>query len=198
MRSRCLFLLASLGLLAACAASALPNYYTLMPDMPARAMSTAGSADIQVIDLRPVTVPAPMDVPQIVIRTGQGEVEPLNGERWAGPLADEIRASLATRLTARLHVPVVQDMRPDGRGQALTVQVEVQRFESLLGKRAVLEAVWRVRRLVCRSVFETSAGPGMPALVQAHQRNLEALGDVIASAAEAGEQAACPSQGHDA
>jgi len=148
---------------------------------------------------------------------------PLNGERWAGPLADEIWSALAGRLATGLGMPVVRDLRPDDQTPVLRVQVEVQRFDSLPGKQAVLDVVWRVRPVpgpggragqarasaaqsgartpdgagmapVCRSHFETAAVAGMPALVQAHQYNLAALGDAIAAAARAAEagRPTCP------
>ena len=203
---------ASAGLLAACAASNPPNYYTLVPGARNPDPAAAARIDAQVIDLRPVIVPAPMDMPQIVARTGQGEVVLLESERWAGPLADEVRSALAAKLVARLGVPVVQDLPADRPGRALLVQVEVQRFDSVLGKQATLDAVWRVRKmagpegdasdsrantsLVCRSsYFATPAGEGVPALVQAHQRNVAALGDAITAAAGAvsAGQPVCPS-----
>jgi len=225
MTPRRLLPLAVLGLLAACSAPAPPNYYTLVPDAQSAAAPAAGPGRAGVIDLMPVSVPAPIDIPQVVVRTGQGEVVPLNGERWAGPLADEIRSALAARLASRLGMPVVQDLRPDPGTRAWRVQVEVQRFDSLPGRQAVLDAVWRVRSPVgpragsgtakvpdaageaasrsgtggrstpvCRSHFETPATEDIAALVQAHQRNLAALGDAIASAAENAEagRPACP------
>jgi len=202
-----------LGLLAACSASKPPNYYTLVPGAQAPAAAAATRTGMEVIDLMPVTVPASADVPQVVIRTGQGEVVPLNAERWVGPLADEIRSALAARLASRLGIPVVQGLRPDRQSRGLLVQVEIQRFDSTLGGQAILDSVWRVQptsgpggaartgaadRLraapVCRSYFEAPAGDDMATLVQAHQRNLAALGDAMASAAASvgAGRAACP------
>ncbi|MDM9561764.1 PqiC family protein [Bordetella petrii] len=215
MTYRRLLPLACLGLLAACATSNPPNYYTLVPGTQAPIAPVAAPANPTIIELMPVTVPAPIDVPQMVMRTGQGEVVLLNDERWAGPLADEIRSALAVRLVSRLGAPVVQDLRPDRRSRVLLVQVEVQRFDSVPGKQAVLDSVWRVRQMggeddegasarapavgrpaapVCRSYFATPAGGDMPALVQAHQHNVAALGDAIAAAVQAvrAGRPACP------
>lgn len=211
MTFRRLLPLACLGLLAACATSKAPNYYTLVPAARAPATSGATRTNVEVIDLMPVTVPPSADVPQVVIRTGQGAVVPLNGERWVGPLADETRSALAARLGSRLGIPVVQGLRPARQSPGLLVQVEIQRFDSALGGQAILDSVWRVQPTggpaggarsenrqraapVCRAYFEAPAGDDIAAVVQAHQRNLAALGDAIALAAQAvgAGRPACP------
>src|SRR3546814_11331285 len=98
---------ASAGLLAACAASDPPSYYTLVPGVQNPDTVAATRINAQVIDLRPVIVPAPMDMPQIVARTGQGEVLLLERERWPGPWAGEVRWALAAKQVASLGLHVV-------------------------------------------------------------------------------------------
>ena len=202
MMPRFLPTLAALALLGACAAPAAPDYYTLVPQAGAPVEPLAGRPRAALVDIAPVAVPAQVDMPQLVVRTGQGEVTPLNGARWVGPLADEIRAALAARVSARLGLPAVQGLRPDAGSQALRVQVEVQRFDSGPGPEAALDAVWRVRAAapgtpsapVCHSRLRAPAVGGTAELVDAHQRNLAALGDAIAAAALAADagRPACP------
>jgi uncharacterized lipoprotein YmbA len=67
------------------------------------------------------------------------------------------------------------------------VRVTVQRFESLPGTHALLEATWSLSSnqrdavtLVCRSAMAESAGaPGVSGLVAAHRRAVERLADEI-------------------
>lgn len=184
--------MAASALLAACASPPV-NFYTLLaPGAGHAAQPAPAPAGVSAVQVLPVSIPAELDLPQIVVRSGQGEVVPLNGERWAGPLADQIRASLAAGLAARLPVPVVQSAMPAGDPQGLwRVQVEVQRFESTPNEAAALEAVWWAAPArspgqppLCRAYFRSPVQAGMPALVAGHQRNLSQLSDAIAAAIE--------------
>lgn len=193
-------LCAVLGLLAGCASDPV-NYYTLTPagrpDVPATA--PAGGALVEVL---PVSVPPQIDLPQLVVRTGTGQVRSLDGDRWVGPLPDEFRGALAHSLSARMGVPAVQGLRPDAATPVWRVQVHIQRFETVSGEAVELDAVWRARLApggqatpVCHSQLREPVGPGVPAAVEGHQRNVARLAAEIAAALQAGGGAArCPRQ----
>ena len=88
--------MAASALLAACASPPV-NFYTLLaPGAGHAAQPAPAPAGVSVVQVLPVSIPAELDLPQIVVRSGQGEVVPLNGERWAGPLADQIRVTYKT------------------------------------------------------------------------------------------------------
>jgi uncharacterized lipoprotein YmbA len=172
-------------LLAGCAAPAPLRLHTLMPaDLAAAPQATLS------IELLPVGVPAALDQQPIVLRQGTGELRLLERERWAAPLGEELRGALAVLLSRALDARDVSGLpRP---ADALRIKVEVRRFESVPGSHALLEADWSVargaepQRLLCRSEQRVSAGPGIAALVQAHQQALQALAGDIAAAARAG------------
>jgi len=182
----------AVSLLAACAGSPPVNYYTLQ--------EAAGSAvdastplrltgDRTVIEVLPVSVPAQVDQPQIMLRDAAGAMSPRYSERWAAPLGDEVRSALSNRLTRRLDVADVYEVKP-ARGQPVwRVQVDVQRFDSILGEAAIIDATWRLRpvnmqapAILCRtSVRQAIIGSDVGAVVTAHQRALRTLGDSVAA-----------------
>lgn len=194
---RTAFVLAALSALLSACASPPINYYTLLgPSGPGQEggqpSSPAGVAAVQVL---PVSLPAELDLPQILVRSGQGQVEPLDSDRWAGPLDDQLRAALADQLSRRLGVPVVQSPMPAGDADRLwRVQVEVRRFESEPGQAALLDAVWwaapaqsRGPSPLCHVRYRSAVAPGIPELVGGHQQNVAQLSQAIAAVISSGK-----------
>ena len=174
--------------LAACS-SAPTRYYTLVP---ATDSANANAAVPFQYSLTTVNVPVQVDQPQIVVRQGESSMRILETERWAAPLADEVRASLSHELRLQMG-------RVDGAGLArepglphVSLQVDVRRFESVPGRYSLVEAAWSLRRtgidgahrsLTCSSVMRQDAGTGIEALVLAHQRIVKELGSRIVGTA---------------
>ncbi|BFI95677.1 MAG: PqiC family protein [Rhodanobacter sp.] len=185
--------------LAGCA-SAPVHYYTLVT--PAAAGGHDAAAPYP-FELSPVDVPARVDVPQLVVRTGGQGMQLLDGQRWIAPLGDEIRGALSADLVDALGVPDMSGLPGDGRPR-LRITVDVRRFESMPGQRALIEAAWSLRlaggsgrqdALSCVSTASTPVGAGYDALVAGHQQALASLAARIAIAArayEAGDRPACP------
>ena len=187
-------------LLGACASSPM-HYYTLLP--PVAGVPASSAAPIA-FKLLPVSVPAQVDQPQLVVREGGQSVALLEGHRWIAPLADEVRGALDADLVRQLPGRNVAGM-PDGEQPLLQVTVDVRRFESQLGRDALIEGAWSVRLvrgakpavLACTSQIRESVGPGYDALVQGHQRALAELATQVATVARslaAGQRASCPSE----
>ena len=170
-------------LVAACARSAPPErVHTLLP--AERETAPAPGAAIA-IDLARVSVPSQVNHSQWAVRQPDGSLRLLEQERWAAPLADELRAALVDRLATRWSVLDVRGV--EAARAAWRVRVEVQRFESLPGRAARLEAAWSVSPavgdgtlLVCRTALaEAVSEGGVPALAQAHRRAVQRLADEI-------------------
>lgn len=190
-------LAAALGL-AGCA-SAPMHYYTLMgPQAQAATLTPAPYA----FELLPVTVPAQVDVPQLVVRSGGQGMQLLDGQRWIAPLGDEIRGALSADLARTLGVADLSGL-PDNGAPRLRIKLDVRRFESVPGSHARIDAAWSLHRvgdgsqppLACVSDIDETVGPGYDALVAGHQRALAALATRIAVAArgyEAGRVVRCP------
>jgi uncharacterized protein len=196
MMARRIANLIAIGLFAAAAAgcaSAQPHFYTL--DSTA-SPGSAPATHVAVL-VGPVTVPASVDQPQFVVQVAPNRVDVEEFNRWASPLNESIARALAGDLASQLGTPDVTagplaNFNPDYR-----VTINVQRFESVQGEAALVEAIWVVRsttggrtrsgRTVAR---EPVQGDGFDALAAAHSRALAKVSADIASAIrqEAGEK----------
>lgn len=190
--------------LGACASAPL-HYYTLVPPAGGYA-PTATQAAIAPqqaafrFELLPVGVPAQVDQPQLVVRSGDQSMQVLEGERWIAPLADEVRGALSADLARTLHTQDVTGL-PAGDSPVLRIKVDVRRFDSAPGNYALIDAAWSLRSLnggqslSCTTQVTTQVGAGYEALVQGHQQLLAQLADRIALAAgpfAAGQASTCP------
>lgn len=176
-------MLAAVLLLAGCAVGSGPpvRYHTLL----APPAGVAPAQAPQPWQLLPVAVPAQVDRPQWVVRTGDDSLAVLEQERWIAPLADEIAAALTDTLGRRLGPPSLA-------ATAWRIRVDVQRFESMPGRLARIDVVWALQgpgatgvALSCGRAIEQSAAGGYPALAAAHRAALAQLGQEIAAAVAA-------------
>jgi uncharacterized protein len=171
--------------LAGCGTTAPARYYTL--DSTAAPLGTSlVNASVMV---GPVTVPASVDRPEMVVRIAPNRVEVDEFNRWDAPLEDSIARAVAGDLAAQLGSPDVTtaplaNFSPDYR-----VIINVQRFESAPGKSALVEAVWTVRSAATGDVrsgrtvaHETVQGGGYEALAAAHSQALATVSTDIAAA----------------
>jgi uncharacterized lipoprotein YmbA len=134
----------TLAVLAGCASTPPSQFYTL--STVADSTSTAASKVSVVVG--PVTVPAAVDRPQIVVTAGVNQVQIDEFNRWASPLQDAIAVTLAGDLAADLGTPNVTTLSGgDVQGARYRVVVNVLRFDSTPGTVAVLDAAWSVRRV---------------------------------------------------
>ena len=147
-------------LLSGCAAAPI-QYLTLVPPAGQTAISSGGAAGAPAVS---VTVPSQVDQPELIVR-----------------LADEIRIALSLSL-ARQWEP--------GPAGTVRVQVDVQRFDSVPGQYALIDAVWTLtaggsapQQVSCRSSIRIPVGNGYPALAKGHQAAIEQLASQIAKQA---------------
>jgi len=203
IRSACLAgLLATLAAIAGC--SSTPTvYYTLLAPAPAGAPPPAPAYRIEVLD---VAVPAQVDRPEFVVRTGAGELAPVDSRQWIAPLSGEIRTALSNELTQRLGAHDVYGLPHDGALPTYRVRLSVQRFDSALGVNARIDAGWTLERAgegstvtagpACGSSVSETVAPGYAALAEGQQRALAEIAGRIASsirtAAATGAAPACP------
>ena len=175
----------TLAALAASCSSDPARFYTLS------ATATPGTAVSKLsVAVGPVSVPAAVDRPQIVVNTSANQVTLDEFNRWASPLQDNIARVVAENLVAMLGTPRVTlfpqtlDANPDYR-----VQIGVRNFESMPGKSASLDAVWTVKRTKDgktetgrTSARESVPESGFDALAAAHSRGVARLSQDIADA----------------
>jgi uncharacterized lipoprotein YmbA len=134
----------TLTALSAGCASTPSHLYTLSPSAAAPAKPDVTSSTLTVI-VGSVSIPAIVDVPQIVVRKTPNQVSLDEFNRWASPLRNNIAQVVAANLAAMLgtsHVSSVLIGDADYR-----VAIDVQTFDSAPGEAATLSALWTVRRV---------------------------------------------------
>ena len=180
-----LAIVGTLAALAVACTSAPSRFYTLS----ATATPSAASSSLS-IAVGPVSVPAAVDRPQIVINTSANQVTVDDFNRWAAPLQDNLARVVAENLVALLGAPRVT-LFPQTLGADVDyrVQIEIRNFESAPGKSASLDAVWSVRRsrdgkteTGRTSAREKVDGNDYEALAAAHSRGVARLSQDVADA----------------
>jgi uncharacterized lipoprotein YmbA len=179
-----------------CASTPQPRYYTLGAMAPASSGSSSAPASTGAasfsVSVGPVSVPAVVDRPQIVVSLSENRVSLDESNRWAAPLQDGLSAVIAENLAGILGTPSVTVFpRQSGAEANYRVAVDLQRFESTPGVAAVMEAAWIVRRkdgavrTGRTSVQETVQDRSFEALAAAHSRAAGRLSADIADAIRA-------------
>jgi uncharacterized lipoprotein YmbA len=174
------FLIALVAIMVTACASAPPSrFYTL--SAPASPAQPAGRLQIAV---GPVSIPAVVDRPEIVVTVNGHEVWLDEFNRWASPLGEAIALAVVENLAAAIDSARVSlltagvDTGADDR-----VGIEVQRFDSVPGTYALLDAVFVVRRVQDGKAVtgrttakEVVSARGYDALAAAHSRAVARLG----------------------
>jgi len=174
-----------------CASSPPARFYTITPI----ASPTAPSSTL-LVAIGPVTVPAVVDRPEVVITAGPNELQLDDFNRWAEPLQNAISHAIAENLVALLGTPrVVLFPQQLATAPDYRIAVEVRTFESQPGTAATLDAVWTIRRMKDgktqtgrTSARENAAGAGYAALAAAHSRAVARLSQDLAEATNALER----------
>ena len=140
----------------------------------------------------PVSIPASVDRPQFVLQVAPNRMQVDEFNRWIAPLNDSIARAVAGDLSVLLGTPDVATAPFANFEPVYRVTIDIQRFESIQGEAAVVDAVWAVRktaggetrsgRTVAREALQ---GEGFEALAAAHSRALAQLSGDIAAAIRA-------------
>jgi uncharacterized protein len=165
------------------------RFYILTP------MAVETSAPLSVsVSVGPVSIPAVLDNPTIMLTVGPNELRADEFARWASPLPDNIARAVAGNLIALLGTPrVLLASETSGPNPDYRVGIAVERVESVVGQDATLDAVWTVRKTTMTGtaqsgrtiVREASQGSDVNALAAAHSRAVERLSADIAAAIRA-------------
>src|SRR5262245_32491567 len=180
------------GLTAGCGSTPASRFYTLSAGASAPAPTTSNLSVV----VGPVSVPAVVDRPQIVVTTGPNQVRLEEFNRWASPLQNDIARVVAENLVAILGTArVILFSQTSSVAADYQAAIDVQRFDSAPGEAATLDAVWTVRRTKDgkaetgrTSARETVPEKGYDVLAAAHSRALARLSQDIAAAVRALER----------
>jgi hypothetical protein len=192
MRCLAALLICAALVLAGCASTPPSRFYTL-----SAVTETAPTASEISVAVGPVSVPAVVDRPEIVVTTGANQVKLDEFNRWASPLQDHVSRVVAENLVAMLGTPRVTQFPQNASADAdYRVAIEVQRFDSTPGEAAVLDAVWTVRRAkdaqtktARTTIREQTREKDYDALAAAHSRAVARLSQDIADMIRALDQA---------
>jgi uncharacterized protein len=179
--------LCAMVVLAAGCSTPTSRLYTLSR-APASAATPAATTSNMTVVVGPVSIPAIVDLPQIVISTGANSVSLDEFNRWASPLQSNISRVVAENLVTLLGTPRVSQFQQSLNLDAdYRVAIEVQSFDSAPGDAATLNAVWVVRRTKDgksqtgrTNVREPTGTAGYDALAAAHSRALARMSQEIA------------------
>jgi uncharacterized protein len=188
-------MLFAISVLAGCGSSPRETYYTLSAGAAANSAAPASGESAYSVAVGPVTLPDPVDRPQLVLRVGPNEVTFVELHRWAGSLKNEIPRIIADNLAANLNIrQVAAYPQSAGDNTDYRVLVDIQRFDSTLGESVTIDALWTIRRQsdgttrTGRSTArESSSGDKYEALVAGHSRALATISRDIADAIRSGQ-----------
>ena len=174
-------------MLVGCGTTPNPRFYALTgaPAPPA-------SSSTMSVSVGPVTIPAAVDRPQIVLTVGPNRVRLEEFDRWAAPLQNDIARAVAANLVAALGTSrVMLASAPVTATVDYRAIIEIQQFESTLGQAAVLDAVWAVSRTKDgksqtgrTTAREATADGSFDALAAAHSRAVGRLSQDLANAVQ--------------
>ncbi|HTY20932.1 MAG TPA: PqiC family protein [Geobacteraceae bacterium] len=177
------------ALIVGCASSSPTRFYTLST-AAAPAAATPASYSVSV---GPVSVPAVVDRPQIVVRSDANQIFMEEFDRWASPLKGDIARVVAENLVSMLGTPQVSVFpQSTAAGASYRVSIDVLHFDSEPGKAATLDALWTVSSAKDKqsqsgrtTVAEPTKGNSFASLVEAHSRALGRLSaDIVAAIRE--------------
>ncbi len=188
MAHRSFWLICLLAVIAGGCASPGPHFYIL-----SGTTAEAGSPSNLSVVVGPVSVPALVDRPQMVLSKSAGQVQIDEFNRWAMPLSDNISRALVADLARELGTTQVWAHSPPVAATAdVQVVVNVQRFDTTPGDAAVIDVMWTVRRSAGGStkvghslVREPITAPGVESTIAAHSRALARVSADIATAIRA-------------
>ncbi len=171
---------------AGCGASTPLRYHALSSGGGAPLAS--GSAAL-LVEVLPIAVPERINREEVVLSGVGGQLEVRSGDRWAAPLADEMRQLVDESLWRQLRAADIYaaPVAPAGNGlPQYRLALRVERLEATPGRQAVAEASWTVRRLpqgqpaICRSgatepLSASTAEAAVAGLARASARLAEAV-----------------------
>jgi hypothetical protein len=169
-------------LLSACVSSR-PDHIYILSALPQEAAADRPASDVQAA--LKVTLPPWADRTEMLLNTSAGEVIVLEHERWAAPLADLVRQTLALDIERRRADMRVADREVNhSNAPTINITVDVVQMSVHRGERARIEARWRIHDprtgmdTVGGGEFTAAlAGEGYASVPQALSECLGALAD---------------------
>jgi uncharacterized lipoprotein YmbA len=172
----------SLMLLSACASSR-PDRFYILSALPQSADEVRPASGVQAA--LKVTLPPWADRSEMLLNTSAGQVIVLEHERWAAPLGDLVRQTLAVDIERRRADMTVSDrVLNRSKAPAIDITVDVVQMTVHRGESARLEVRWRIHdartgtdAMGGGEFAAALAGEGYASVAQALSECLGALAD---------------------
>lgn len=145
------------------------------------------------VEVLPVAVPERINREEVVLTGGDGRLDVRGGDRWAAPLADEIRQLVDESLWRTLRAADVYAASIPAAGglPQFRLALRLERLEAVPGRQAVAEAGWTLRRLpqgqsaICRTgISEPLDGSSVESAVAGLSRASARLAEAVAASLE--------------
>jgi len=139
--------------------------------------------------LAEVTVPEPINTTALMVRQPDNSLMLLSHDQWVASLQEVVQTAMADTLTDSIGTPPTpQSMQARGVNH-IEVALDIRQFEMRPGQFASISALWQINfgghknaSITCFTNTRMTVKPGVAALVAAQQRNLQILGQQIATA----------------
>ena len=128
-----------IGTLGGCA-SAPTHFYTLQHDVASATDAAPDSLAPFQIEVLPVAVPPQVDQAEFLVRQSDQRVAVLDNERWAAPLAAELRGAFAADLVAALGTRDVYGLPRAPAVPVYRIVIDIRVFDSWPGRHARIQA----------------------------------------------------------
>src|SRR5439155_1130755 len=171
----------SLALLAGCGSSPDTRFYTLATVPPITKTADRSSTPQVGVGIRSVVLPADLDRPQIVTRTGPNTVHLAEFDRWSSPLRESVANVIAENLSVLLPADRVAVYPwPPGVSIDYQVIVEVTRLELRVDGPCALDAWWRIQAKDQESVVgRSSLSDKRRTRSEEHTSELQSRGHIV-------------------
>jgi uncharacterized lipoprotein YmbA len=170
-------------LLAGCASHPAEHFYTVSVQSAASDPGT----QVQRILVSPIVIPALIDRPQLVVRTGGHEISVLENHRWGEPLSVDLTRALVSDLRRlRPTLDIVAAQTPPDRGSEQVLEVAISELISGPGPSTSLQASWDLHDRARKCSDERSFGALIPtqegdsAIPAAYAEAMSRLAEAIA------------------
>jgi uncharacterized protein len=129
--------------LVSCGSSPPTRFYILNEIAPTASAPAAAVSNRIPLRVEPIAIAPELDRPEIVSRVGPNRVRVAGSDRWAAPLAEQIRRALSNDLSARLPSGSVADPNEASTNEPRRLlKIEIDEFYSDESCAVSLRASW--------------------------------------------------------
>lgn len=165
-----------------CRSSSATRHHVLSPVIEPASTGTSSAQTRHIVGVGPVSLPAYLDRPQMVMRTAPDAIELREFDQWGEPLRDGVTRVVAVNV-ARLLPESLVVVFPWRSTEKIGYQIvlEVAQMDGLAGGRVTLDARWRLldaagKQVAARAVhLSEPSGPSAATTASAMSRAIGTL-----------------------